>query len=153
VIWGSTALVSAVTKPKRKATPAIGSRAYDRGRKEETRRQLGMGKGRPWPYQVARAARTNFSGPAEVGHFRRARCACNRACAALSPRRARVCCPGAVRGYFAPRSAEWLKGTLGKRVYRKPYRWFESHSLRQLHLTKHSLPARQRAKNFNKHRY
>jgi hypothetical protein len=27
------------------------------------------------------------------------------------------------------------------------------HSLRQLHLTKHSLPARQRAKNFNKHRY
>jgi len=26
-------------------------------------------------------------------------------------------------------------------------------SLRQLHLTKHSLPARQRAKNFNKHRY
>src|SRR5262245_38961821 len=27
------------------------------------------------------------------------------------------------------------------------------HSLRQLHLTKHSLPACQRAKNFNKHRY
>src|SRR5262245_48942328 len=34
-----------------------------------------------------------------------------------------------------------------------PYSGFESHSLRQLHLTKHSLPARQRAKNFNKHRY
>jgi len=33
------------------------------------------------------------------------------------------------------------------------YSGFESHSLRQLHLTKHSLPARQRAKNFNKHRY
>jgi len=34
-----------------------------------------------------------------------------------------------------------------------PYSGFESHSLRQLHLTKHSLSARQRAKNFNKHRY
>jgi hypothetical protein len=34
-----------------------------------------------------------------------------------------------------------------------PYSGFESHSLRQLHLTKHSLPARQCAKNFNKHRY
>ena len=33
------------------------------------------------------------------------------------------------------------------------YSSFESYSLRQLHLTKHSLPARQRAKNFNKHRY
>ena len=30
---------------------------------------------------------------------------------------------------------------------------FRFHSLRQLHLTKHSLPARQRAKNFNKHRH
>jgi len=34
-----------------------------------------------------------------------------------------------------------------------PYSGFESPSLRQLHLAKQSLPARQRAKNFNKHRY
>jgi len=36
---------------------------------------------------------------------------------------------------------------------RLPSFGFESHSLRQLHLNKHSLPARQHAKNFNKHRY
>jgi hypothetical protein len=42
----------------------------------------------------------------------------------------------------SPRPEGWpsgLRRTLGKRVYGKPYRGFESHSLRQLQLSKNSL--------------
>src|SRR5262245_58506801 len=52
------------------------------------------------------------------------------------------------------RTNGWMYGVPPWRcAWGNPYCGFESHSLRQLHLTKHSLPACQRAKNFNKHRY